>query len=75
MVTVISKPACVACNATKRALDKKGIVYDVRDISVDLDALDLAKDLGYMQMPVVIAGEDNHWSGFDPEKIEELVAS
>src|SRR5690606_35206648 len=31
-VTVYSKPACVQCDATYRALDKKGIEYTVVDI-------------------------------------------
>ena len=34
-VTVYTKPACVQCNATYRALDKKGIAYQSVDISQD----------------------------------------
>ena len=62
-ITVYSKPACVQCNATYRALDKRGIAYDVVDITKDPAALARVKDLGYMQAPVVVAGAD-HWSGF-----------
>ncbi|HET6268511.1 MAG TPA: glutaredoxin domain-containing protein, partial [Arthrobacter sp.] len=32
-VTVYTKPACVQCNATYRALDKKGITYQSVDIT------------------------------------------
>ena len=32
-VTVYSKPACVQCDATYRALDKHGIAYDVVDLT------------------------------------------
>lgn len=70
-VTVYTKPACVQCNATYRALDKKGITYQSVDISQDPEALDRLRDLGYMQAPVVITDQD-HWSGFRPDKIEEL---
>lgn len=70
-VTVFSKPACVQCNATVRALDKKGIEYDVVDMSQDMDALERVRALGYMQAPVVMAGSD-HWSGFRPDKIADL---
>lgn len=70
-VTVYSKPACVQCNATVRALDKKGIEYDVIDMSQDMDALERVRALGYMQAPVVMTGAD-HWSGFRPDKIAEL---
>ena len=70
-VTVYTKPACVQCNATYRALDKKGITYQSVDISQDADALERLKALGYMQAPVVVTDQDL-WSGFRPDKIEEL---
>ena len=34
-VTVYSKPMCVQCDATKRALDKAGLPYDTVDITED----------------------------------------
>ncbi|WP_028280053.1 glutaredoxin-like protein NrdH [Arthrobacter sp. H5] len=70
-VTVYTKPACVQCNATYRALDKKGITYQSVDISQDPAALERVRSLGYMQAPVVITEKD-HWSGFRPDKINEL---
>ena len=72
-VTVYSKPACVQCTTTKRALDAQGVDYEIFDVSVDDKALQTVKDLGYMQAPVVIAGAD-HWSGFRPDKIQALSA-
>lgn len=74
-VTVLSKPNCVQCVATTRTLDKMGIEYTKRDVTEDSDAFDLAIGLGYMAAPVVIVdGTDNHWAGFNPEKIAALVA-
>src|SRR5688500_14184539 len=70
-ITVYTKPACVQCNATYRALDSKGIEYEVLDVSQDPAALEQVKALGYLQAPVVITDED-HWSGFRPDKIDEL---
>jgi glutaredoxin-like protein NrdH len=70
-ITVYTKPSCVQCTATYRALDSKGIEYEVLDLSADEKALEAVKSLGYLQAPVVIADED-HWSGFRPDKIEEL---
>ena len=43
------------------------------DVSADEKALQTVKELGYMQAPVVIAGDD-HWSGFRPDKISQLAA-
>jgi glutaredoxin-like protein NrdH len=70
-VTVYTKPACVQCNATYKALDKQGVAYDVVDISLDTEARDYVMALGYLQAPVVVAGND-HWSGFRPDRIKSL---
>ena len=72
-VTVYTKPSCVQCNATYRALDSKGIEYEVLDLSIDENALAQVKELGYLQAPVVITDE-GHWSGFRPDKIDELAS-
>ncbi|PBA68897.1 redoxin NrdH [Mycobacterium avium] len=70
-VTVYTKPACVQCNATYKALDKQGIAYTKVDITVDSEARDYVIALGYQQAPVVVAGDD-HWSGFRPDRIKGL---
>lgn len=73
-VTVYSKPSCVQCTATYRALDKQGIEYEIFDVSVDEKALETVKELGYLQAPVVVT-EDDSWSGFRPDKINTLAQS
>lgn len=73
-VTVYTKPACVQCKATYRALDKEGIEYEVIDISLDPEARDYVMALGYLQAPVVVAG-DAHWSGFRPDRIKSLLTA
>ena len=70
-VTVYSKPSCVQCNATYRALSKKGIDYHVVDVSEDENALAHVLALGYQQVPVVETATD-HWSGYRPDKISSL---
>ena len=69
--TVYTKPACVQCNATYKALEKQGIAYDVVDISLDDEARDYVMALGHLQAPVVVAGGE-HWSGFRPDRIKAL---
>ncbi len=73
-ITVYTKPACVQCNATYKALDKQGLTYDVVDISEDDAARDYVMSLGYLQAPVVVA-DDHHWSGFRPDRIKALTAA
>lgn len=46
-ITVYSKPNCVQCNATYRALDKAGLRYETVDISLDVEALEQVRALGY----------------------------
>ncbi|ASK67345.1 NrdH-redoxin (plasmid) [Brachybacterium avium] len=70
-ITVYTKPRCVQCDATKRALNKSGIAYDLVDLTEDELALEQVKALGYAQAPVVVTSND-HWSGFRPDKLKEL---
>lgn len=70
-LVVYTKPGCVQCNATYRALDEKGLKYRSVDLSTDEEALETVKALGYMQAPVVVTADD-HWSGFRPDKIASL---
>lgn len=71
-LTVYSKPLCVQCDATKRALTKAGIAYAVVDVTKDAEALVKIKALGYAQAPVVVTAED-HWSDFRPDRIKALI--
>lgn len=73
-ITVYSKPMCVQCDATYRALDKQGLDYRSVDVTQDVEALEFIKGLGYQQAPVVIAGED-HWSGYRPDRIKAAAAA
>lgn len=73
-ITIYTKPACVQCNMTYKAFDKAGIDYDVVDITTDDSARDYVIALGYLQAPVIVAG-NNHWSGFRPDRIKQLAAS
>lgn len=72
-LTVYSKPSCVQCTATYRALDKAGVPYEVVNIAEDPAARDYAMSLGHMQAPVVVVSGpdgDEHWGGYVPDKIK-----
>ena len=70
-ITVYSKPACVQCTATTRALEARGLAYQLIDLTEDDDAMELVTSMGYRQAPVVVAGEA-HWAGFRPDMIGAL---
>jgi glutaredoxin-like protein NrdH len=73
-ITVYSKPSCVQCDATYRALTKQGLEFDVVDVTEDAEALASVQALGYQQAPVVMADGD-HWSGLRPDRIKALAAA
>lgn len=73
MVTLYTKPNCPQCVQTQRRLDDAGVNYVTHDVTADQAAHDFVTGLGYLQAPVVHAGEDNHWSGFRPDRIKALV--
>ncbi|MDR2799348.1 MAG: glutaredoxin family protein [Bifidobacteriaceae bacterium] len=71
MVTLYSKPHCPQCEATKRLFDKFGVSYNVIDITKDQDAMEYIAAEGFMQAPVVIAG-DEKWCGLRPDMIQKV---
>ena len=73
-VIVYTKPSCVQCNATYRALDKAGIEYSSIDITQDDEARDNLIALGYQQAPVVVTPTES-WTGFQPDRIKALADS
>lgn len=74
MVTVYSKPDCVQCVATYKGLKRKGVTYEVIDITEDREALNFARSLGdYASAPIVYDSQTGqHWSGFKPDRINAL---
>lgn len=74
MTTVYTKPNCVQCNMTKRHMDKIGVEYTTVDITEDPAALDKLIEMGYKAAPVVMTADGQSWSGFNPDKINELAA-
>lgn len=68
---VYTKPQCVQCDATKRALSSSRVEYETVDLTEDPKARAAVQALGYLQAPVVVTSDD-HWSGFRPDKIKAL---
>ncbi|PKH21918.1 NrdH-redoxin [Enterobacterales bacterium CwR94] len=70
-IIIYTKNQCVQCDATKNALDSRGIAYQLINLDERPEALDHVKALGYRQVPVVMA-EGDAWCGFRPDKIMGL---
>lgn len=69
-MTVYSKPACVQCKATERALTKLGVPFNKIDITQDPQAREYVLSLGYLQAPVVTTVDGEHWSGFRDDRLK-----
>lgn len=72
-VTVYSTPKCGQCSMTYKALERAKVDYEVVDLSQDAEMMQKLRDMGFKQVPVVMAGEDV-WNGFRPDKISALAA-
>lgn len=78
-ITIITQPSCPQCDFTMRRFDRLGVEYDVIDIKDDPEAIDLVRDLGYQQTPVVIVKATTDagprlvtWSGLRPDLINKV---
>lgn len=75
MITIYSKPSCVQCDATYRALTKHELEYTVVDVTTNPAALTyVTEELGYNQAPIVVVDDQDHWSGYNPGQIKRLAA-
>lgn len=72
-ITVYSKPNCMQCNFTKKYLKECDIAFEEIDVTQDEVALNKIKEMGYQAVPVVVTNDD-HWYGFRPERLAELVS-
>jgi len=74
LITVYTRPACVQCNATVKALDKAGISYEKIDVNEHPEARDYVLSLGYLALPVVHVSPTVHSAGFRPDRVADLAA-
>ena len=71
MITVYSKPNCMACNFAKKYLTDKGVKFEEIDVFKDKEALAILRDKGFSQMPVVdVNGEFHTW--FQPNVLAKV---
>ena len=73
-ITVFSKPNCGACDFTKQWLDNNNVPYTAIDAYEDEQAMRELQAHGFMSFPVVTVGSfDNAWTGFEINRLEELL--
>jgi glutaredoxin-like protein NrdH len=71
MIVVYSNPNCSQCEATKKALDHKGLAYEAKMLQDSPEIMTLIQEKGYKTAPVVVTDSDS-WSGFRLDKLSAL---
>lgn len=70
-ITIYTRNDCVQCHATKRAMESRGVAFEMVNVDHCPDAADTLRARGFRSLPVVVAGETS-WSGFRPDMINRL---
>ena len=74
-ITIYAKQNCPACTATKKAMDRAGLDYEVIDVTNSPTRQQALRKCGFRTMPVVevVDCEDyRSWEGFRPDLIKQL---
>lgn len=74
-ITIYTRPGCVQCSATTNFLDRKGVAYELIDISNQPEVLGRLLGGGYKSLPVVFVNDGRtpeSWSGFRPDLLKRL---
>lgn len=72
-IIIYTRNDCFQCHATKRAMESRGVDFEMVNIDLVPEAADTLRAQGFRQLPVVVAGETS-WSGFRPDMINRLAA-
>ena len=70
-ITVYTKRVCPQCDQTKRMLNRQNVTYSEVRVDTDPQAVEELKQLGFMQVPVVVTPNET-WSGFRYDKLRTL---
>ena len=73
-ITIYTRDDCVQCHATKRAMESRGFKFEMVNLDLVPEAVDELREMGFRQLPVVVAGE-TRWSGFRPDMINRLTTA
>ena len=75
MVKVYGKNNCQQCKITCAYLEKHKVEFTSINVEEDPNAMLVASEFGYRELPIVVIDKETHWSGFKPDKMDELINS
>jgi len=71
-ITVYTRKLCPQCEFTKNVLKNNGVVFEEVNLDEDEKALEYVRGLGFAAAPIVVPEGKQPFSGFRPDKLEEL---
>ena len=71
-IIVYNQPDCASCRQVEDFLDKEGVAYVAKDVSVDEQALQELIDMGYMTTPVTVV-DGQIVAGFNRKRLRVLL--
>lgn len=72
-VILYSQPGCPPCYAAKQFLLARNVPFEYKDVKADSGALRELARLNSSSTPTIVVG-DEVMIGFDPERLEKLLA-
>lgn len=73
-VIVFTQPDCPPCRVVKAFLEERGIAFEERDVRSDPQAVrDLVEIYESRSTPTIIVG-DEVMIGYDPDRLEQMLA-
>lgn len=73
-VVLYSQPGCPPCYAAKQFFASRKIPFEYKDVKADSGALRELVNLNSRSTPTIVVGEEV-MVGFDPERLEKLLAT
>ncbi|GAX03249.1 glutaredoxin [Secundilactobacillus pentosiphilus] len=70
-VTIYSRNNCMQCKMTKRFLTEHHVDFIEHNINESPQYVDYLKDRGFQSLPVIETA-DTQFSGFRPDKLQQL---
>lgn len=72
MIKIFTKPACPACEYTKKFFETENIDFQEVDIMSDPAMAKHLRETGQLEMPHVVTDSDS-WSGYRRDKLKGLI--
>lgn len=71
-VIIYSSDSCIYCKEAKAYFKNKGIEFDEKNITKDMDARKELMKMGYMSVPIIKI-DDKIIKGFNKEMINKII--